>query len=366
VRVPPINNMRNSVLLFCGLIFAACLGLIYRSSFRPGSSGHPAPEANPPVQRSDPLLGDSEPAAPREPQVPEWETRFWKIASEPAWLQSQEELEELVGSMTDDQIRDALDKLGTDQSGAGIIFGRLLVRRWAEKSPAEAAQWVAGLPDNSFGHAAFKEVVIPWAEKDLDGAVGWVQQLPEGGNKTAAELSLAAAAANQQDAVTAINLTASLPPSPERDSVLNYSVRQWATTDKDSAVAWINQVEDPALREKMLGEVAVNMGAQDPVAAAEFVATAMPDGQDRNNATVEIIRFWASSAPADAASWVEQFPEGQLRNAAMENLIDVWGKDDLSQAGAWLDGLPAGSSRDKALNSYATFLDGSSAKDDNH
>jgi hypothetical protein len=336
VRVPPINNMRNSVLPFCGLIFAACLGLIYRSSFRPGSSGHPVPEANPPVQRSDPLLGDSEPAAPREPQVPEWETRFWKIASEPAWLQSQEELEELVGSMTDDQIRDALDKLGADQANADIIFGRLLVRRWAEKSPAEAAQWVASLPDNGFGHAAFKAVVIPWAEKDLDGAVGWVQQLPEGGNKTAAELSLAAEAANQQDAVTAINLTANLPPSPERDSVLNYSVRQWATADQSSAVSWINQIQDPALREQMLENVTVDLAVQDPFNAATMATTALTPGPGQNNAVLNIVQFWAAAEPDQAAAWVAQFPEGDLRAAAMENLVEVWQKSDPDAASAWV------------------------------
>jgi len=328
--------MRNSVLLFCGLILAACLGLIYRSSFWPGSAGNPAPEINPPVQRSDPLLGVSASIAPQPTLVPDWETRFWKIASEPARMESQDELEELAGSMTDDQIRDALDKLGADQSGAGIIFGRLLVRRWAEKSPAAAAQWVASLPDNSYGHAAFKEVVIPWADKDLDGAVGWVQQLPDGGNKTAAELSLAAAAANQKDAVTAINLTANLPPSPERDNVLNYSVRQWATVDQNSAVSWINQVQDPALREQMLEHVTMDLAVQDPFNAATIATTALTPGPGQNNVVLNIVQFWAAAEPDSAAAWVAQFPEGDLRSAAMENLVEVWQKNDPDAASAWV------------------------------
>jgi hypothetical protein len=118
-------------------------------------------------------------------------------------------------------------------------------------------------------------------------------------------------------------------------------------------VAWINQVPDPGLREKMLGEVAVQVGVQDPFAAADFVATALPEGKVRDAAAVNVIRFWAAASPAYAASWVEQFPEGPLREAAMENLIEVWGKDDFSTAGAWLGGLPASPSRDAAAKTYS-------------
>jgi hypothetical protein len=332
--------MRLKVLVVCMLLLAACfLAVICRLSTGAASAGILVREKSLLIPSNDTQVREFVSHAKEQTQLPDWEPRFWEIASEPVWMQSQEELEELGAALDDQQIRDALDKLAEEKSDAGIVLGRYLVRRWAGKSPTEATQWVAGLPDNDFGHAVSKEVVIPLAEKDLDGAVGWVRQLPEGGNKTAAELSLAGVAANQKEAATAISLVNDLAPGPERDGLLNYSARQWATVDVDGAVSWINQVQDPALQEQMLDNVAVDMGVQDPFNAASFAATALPSGQGQNEAVVTIIRFWAASAPEQAAAWVAQFPEGDLRVAATENLIDVWGKDDPAAVGAWVSAI---------------------------
>jgi len=361
--------MRPSVLTVCVLILVVCFILIWQTSFRPasfraGAVDNSEPKASPPVSRNEPPLDASAAKAAAQP-APAWETRFWEIASRGGPLQS-DDLELLAGTIPGDQIQAALDRLAVDQSGPAMTLIGFLARRWAANSPAEAAQWAAThLADNDLSHDVFAKIMLPWAVKDLAGAAAWVQQLPAGGNKTAAVLSLATEAATQKEGVTAITLAASLPPGSERNDLLNYSAQQWATTDRDGAVTWINQVEDPQLREKMLGEVAVNLGVQDPFAAAQLIATAMPAGQDQDNATVSVVRFWAASAPADAAAWVEQFPEGLLRNAAIENLIDVWGQDDLSQAGAWLDGLPASPSRDAAAKIYAA-IPAASASDDGY
>jgi hypothetical protein len=353
--------MRKSVLAICVLVPAACLILICQSAFRPESIQTSAeravePEANPPVPGSE-LASDvslSKQATQPTP-APDWETSFGDIASRGGPLQS-EDLELLAATVPDDQVQGALDKLAEDQSRPALTLIGFLARRWATNSPAEAAQWAAAhLGDNDLSHDVFRKIMVPWAGKDLAGAAAWVEQLPPGGNETAAAAALALEAAAQKDAATAINLAVNIPPGPERDGLLNYSAQQWATTDRNGAVAWINQVQDPALREKMLGEVAVNLGIQDPVAGANFVATALPEGPDRDNAAVNIVRFWAASAPADAAAWVEQFPDGQLRDTAMANLVEVWGKDDFTGAGAWLDQLPAGSSRDAAVNIYSTI-----------
>ena len=345
-------NMRLSILAFCFLILAACAILIYESSLRSDSTQlsfvqNPEPSTDVLAPKNEPLFTVSAPKVASiattlplsTPSVPDWEIRFLEITSEPVWMQSQDELEELAKTLTDDQMRGALDKLSVEQSDAGIILGKLLVLRWAEKSPAEASQWLEHLPDNVFSRVAFKEVVVPWAEKDLVGAVGWVQQLPEGGNKTAAELSLASEAATRKEGVTAIILVANLPPSSERNDLLNYSARQWATVDQKNAVAWINQVQDPMLREDMLVNVAVDLAVQNPFDAATFAATALTPGKGKNKAVVDIVRFMAVSAPDRAAAWVAQFPDGNLRIAAMENLVDVWGQDDPGAAGAWVNAI---------------------------
>ena len=202
----------------------------------------------------------------------------------------------------------------------------------------------ANLPDNGFGHMAFREVMIPWAEKDLTAAVAWVRQLPESGNKTAAQLSLGSEAATQKETATAITLAANLTPSPERDELLNYSVLQWAATDSASAIAWAEQVPEAAMRDKMMADIAIGLGVQDPFRAAKFIATSMTDSDARNNAVINIVRFWTASSPEQAAAWVEQFPQGPLRDAAMENVMDV--KLNSSDSGASPNQRPATHSLD--------------------
>lgn len=267
----------------------------------------------------------------------------------------------MADTVPEDQVQDVLDEFYGDQSPAGLIFVKRLISRFVEKSPLEAARWIASLSDDNFGHEAYRQFIVSWAKEDLAAALGWIQQQPKSGNKTVAELSLAQEAAEANNGVTAISLIAGLPSSPERDSLLNYSVRQWATTDRTNAIAWIEQVPDPALREQMLENVAVDMGRQDPADAATFAGAVLQPGEGKNSAVIDIVRLWATSDPEQAASWVEKIPEGQLPDAAVENLIEVWTNVTPSAAIIWLNQLPPGHLRELAEQIVGTGLSAGSS-----
>lgn len=294
-----------------------------------------------------------------QPQA-EWQKRLELIASEPEWRQS-EHLEELAENFPEEQVVEALDQLKSDEPGtSGATLAQLLIRRWAQKAPAEAAQWIAGLPDNALAHLAFREVMIPWAEKDLVRAADWVKQLPENENKTEALLILGDEAAKEKKATLAISLVAGMPPSPERDAVLKYSVLQWATVSRGDALAWANQVPDPQLRETMLEKITIEYGIQNPAGAAKLLSNVLIGEESRENAAINIVRFWAPSAPADAAAWAQRLPDGELRDNIMANLVDVWGKGDSTGVALWLNQLPPSRSRDAAVSVYAPMLTSSS------
>jgi hypothetical protein len=336
--------MRAKFSLAFGVIFTAGLVIAHKSFAQAndrlaakGIAASPSPNVS--------LV----PASP----LPDWERRFLEIANQPD-LQQEELRRELAATVPEYQIPDALYKLAMLQSDSSMTLVVLLGQRWAEKSPADAAQWAAThMSDDLFGRNLFAKIMVPWAGKDLAGAAAWLQKMPAGGNKTAAVVSLATEAAGLKEPIIAINLTTNLPSGPERDDLLNYAAQQWAATDRDDAVAWINKLQDPVLRGKILGEIAINLGAQDPAAGAKFAATAMPDGKDRDSAMGTVIRFWGASAPAAAAAWVEQCPDGPLRDLAMENLMDTWAKNNLAEARQWLNKLQAGHSRDIAANALA-------------
>ncbi len=288
--------------------------------------------------------------------VADWERQFWQIAQRPEWEQS-EFLEDVAANIPDAQIRDVLDRLSPDRSNAAQVLMELLVERWAGHSPEDAAAWVSRLPDDELAQRLFSKVAKLWADKDLAGAMGWVQQLQDSGNKVAAELSLGFEAASQQQPVVAIALIANVPPGPERDGVLDYAVQQWAVADTDSAVAWASKLPDTTLRDKILTEVASDLGARDPERATDFITTKLPAGELQDKATITVIRFWASSDVAGAAAWVLEFPDGPLQVMATANLVDVWAKNDFATAVNWVNQLPSGPLRETASCVLATTRD---------
>jgi hypothetical protein len=332
--------MRPKILLICGVALAACFVLVYRSSL---SSAPSQPGAENGVQSVNGPVPGGTATAPEisvavQPSAFDWQLRFSEIVGQPDFLQS-ELLEEMAATFPENQMHGALDDLAAQKSDSAMILIELLVQRWATNSPASAAEWVeAHLIDNDSAHNVFNRIVVPWAQEDLAGAVAWAQQLPAGENKTAAVSSLAFEAALQKQALTAISLTRDIPSGAERDNLLIYVTQQWATTDRDSAITWINQVEELTLREEMLGKVAVNLGAEDPLAAAEIIVGKIPPGPVRDDALVDVIRFWAASAPENAVAWVQQLPEVALRNTAIENVFDVWRRGEPNTDGAWSAG----------------------------
>jgi hypothetical protein len=327
--------MRTSVFLFGILILAICVIIICES--RNGTVPHtdnvqliqPAGQPVDQFQAKEPLGVASTLEAP----FVIWETPFQEIASQPESLQSEEELEELADSIPEEQLSATLDVLSRDQSSAGVIVARRLVQRWATESPEAAAQWTANLPANAFSQTMCRQAAVSWAQTNLAAAVAWAQQLPVSENKTAAISALALEAAAGGEALSAITLAADLPGGTERDDLLNYAVQHWAAGDTDTAVKWVEEIEDPALRQRMLGAVAVDLGAANPPAAAQLISNSMEAGPSRDDALVQVVRFWAVPAPEEAADWVEQLPEEALRDTIIENMSDLWPKDRAKAAG---------------------------------
>lgn len=267
-----------------------------------------------------------------ETKSPPWEVRFGEIAREPEWLQSQEELEELADGIPGEQLRAALDELAGDPSSAGVIVARRLVQRWAAEAPEAAAKWAASLPNNAFGEAMCRQAADLWAQADLAAAVAWAMDLSAGGNKTAAIDSLALEAATQKDTLAAMNLVANLPAGTDRNNLLNYVVQQWAATDMDAAISWIKDIDDASSRGRILRNVAVNLGAQNPSAAAQLITGSMDAGPARDEGLAQVVRFWAASAPEQAAEWVQGLSDETLRDTDLQIVTDVWRKDQAKES----------------------------------
>ncbi len=61
-----------------------------------------------------------------------------------------------------------------------------------------------------------------------------------------------------------------------------------------------------------------------------------------------ITSFWAEQDPVAAAEWVATLPPGVPATTALENLAFTWARTDLPAARAWVEQLPAGEAREHA------------------
>jgi len=289
----------------------------------------------------------------RPETTPEWEKRLRELSKEP----DSDAIGDIATTVKDSDIDATLNALARNgRNPAGLLLADLLVQRWASNDLSSAESWASNLPDGTFGEMVCREVTTAFAKKDLAGAISWIEQLPESGNRRAAQLSLSAEAAIQNEATTAISLLTNLPPTPERDELLNYSACQWAQKNSKDAVAWLDGLGNTKLRDNIVNNLVEAWAVQNPFYAAEFAAASTPTIQIRDDVVLDVVRFWATSQPQQAATWVERFQEGPLRDKAFANLIDVWTREDALNAGTWLGELPESASRELAQKLYSSLV----------
>jgi hypothetical protein len=342
--------------LVCLLILAA--GLAVRQVFGQKNGRFAEPESVTVPRRASQTASAQADATPTGTE-PDWQQRLRDLFDQAAGEELDFEFEDMARELPEAEWWAVFDLMLLPQPPAGSTqLAALLLDRWLEQAPEEAARWVARLPEGGFARQAFRQVASVWGQKDLAAALAWVRQLPDNRNKTEAQNAIALQAADKKEARTALDLAMHLPSGPERDRLLQYAALQWATNDRESAAAWVNQLRDDDLKSKILGRIAIDWGIHDPPRAAVFAASRIPAGDSQDEAVVNIVRLWGGRSPDQAATWVERFSESELRCAAMESLIEVWGKNDLVTAGHWLNRLPGGPSRDRAVSIYVRIMAG--------
>ncbi len=260
-----------------------------------------------------------------------------------------EALNRALGLLSDADLSDRLNSLLKVNGTSAAEFRKLLVRRWAERDPASAAEWVARLSVDAEFLPLLKQVALAWANKDLASASTWVRALPEGRTRAAVTMEVAYEAA-RSNPVAALELATALPQSRTRNDLLVHSASQWMVMDSAAATAWVASVPDQNLRDRLTSAIVAAAAAQDAPNSAALALSSITSREEQERATILIVQHWAQEAISEAvASWVEQFQDSSVRNVALQNLLTLWTMRDPKAAEAWLHDLPAGSFRDAAI-----------------
>lgn len=259
------------------------------------------------------------------PNVPQRRpVKVIQTSNKPESALDEDSLQAAADAVPDGEIKARLESLRSGpQTPASQDLQLRLIRRWAGKEPAAAAQWIGRMPEGSMRQDAVGEVAIEWANQNLADAVGWAWQLPDDTERNKGLTAIAYEAA-RTDPMTSLDVALELPATPARDALVQHAALQWAARSPVAAAVWAGQIKDAALRERVMANVATAWSSSDPVAAAQFAVLLLAPGKTQDDAVIGIVQRWVQKDPEAAAKWVAAFPKGALGETAAENVIQLW------------------------------------------
>ncbi len=163
-----------------------------------------------------------------------------------------------------------------------------MLAQWATNSPADAAQWVAGLDRTQFPQARqyASQLVQNWAASDPVGAAQWAAaqdaanaanatggRAGRGGNLLATAVGQMVADGDVDQAGTYLN---TLQAGPEKDSAVAAYITGAASQDPAGAMVWAQTISDPNTQNRMTMTVAYTWNQEDPTGFANYLGTLPP------------------------------------------------------------------------------------------
>ncbi len=284
-----------------------------------------------------------------------------------------------------------------------------IVREWAGKDPAGAAEYLTNLPPQQRAESV-SAIAEAWARQDPEAALEWARTRVEEGERAGALGGSLAALAETAPAKAAA-LLSSLQGTKLDLRAFNVSLlaRNWAGSDLAAAAGWAKGLSDPWLRAAAVSGVLAQWVERDPRGAANFALSVQdgtkPDGGELDARTRfahryavpqgglplspderlgSILSSWSQQDWQAASDWVNQLPAGRAHDAALKGLCqglivaaqpeqaaafvaslppgavqseaaaDVvarWAQQDPKAAAQWVEAFPEGPARERAANS---------------
>jgi hypothetical protein len=229
------------------------------------------------------------------------------------------------------------------------VFPREQMARWVKDDAEGSLRWVSetlgSSPSPETLHAMAKWLV----SQDSRLASAWGKTLASIPEREGVALFIAREVL-RSDPVLALGVACEFSPGEKRDEFLRQALTEWGARDAGAAREWVGQIQDEALRFRLIACAAIGIATQRPEMAAAWVTREMPAGTEQNGAVISIIQRWAQSSPEKAAEWVAAFPEAPIQHAALKALLQSWTLRDPTSAMEWVSRLPSGAFKARASN----------------
>jgi len=251
----------------------------------------------------------------------------------------------LIGALTMDEMRQAMDILAQTQDGGNAFAQAVwdsLWTQWGRVDPVECMHYL-NETSGSKSRSDARHVMQGWLEADPDAALAWASA-PKESRLDAAAAAMAmtwnsggdsevlkkailarppgdlAASDSLWDYFDLASLTAESPtagqiydelPPALREAAWAVTLRRLTYTDSQSAKEWLEQhAGDPGRNFQEANRLVFELAAKDPEGTANWAAGLPASRADESShPAITAINRWLQSDPVAARAWIESLPD---------------------------------------------------------
>jgi len=143
-----------------------------------------------------------------------------------------------------------------------------------------------------------------------------------------------------------------MPSSESSAELIRELAGIWSQTDVQSAFVWASQLPEGQNRTDALVIIRSQWAAQDPKAVSTQISQ-LPQDSSTAALITTVATHWGASDPAKAVDWANGLPESQ-KNLAMSDLIGAWARSSPLAAADYAAQLPPGEMQNQAVRSVVS------------
>jgi hypothetical protein len=244
------------------------------------------------------------------------------------------------------------DDGGHPLDNARLFATAWLSRSWAAMDALAACRWASALPDPAERLDAMMAVGDGWSDRDPAAVLHYASAHPDERWRDSWIRSAAFTLAKQNpEAATAAALL--LPPD-DRATALSYVFHERGRTEpREATVDLVRAMATFGLEERSRFDWAlsnlVQRWTQEDPATARTWAGSLDDPRLREIVLGIVGAVWAEADPRSALAWARQLPPGEGRAATVASAVTTLAPTDLETARALALGLDAGDLRHRSL-----------------
>ena len=313
-------------------------------------------------QHSPELLKDNEPVEVVPTPTPPMPPNLQRIMQGGDIVERLGSYLDAVRSMDRSNVKQVIQAFEELPSGYGRhLEMKLLMRSWANFDPEGALAYASSSLDaKSERRFGISEALAGWAVKDERAAIAWAENNyasnPTGDNPL---LVGVVKGLMETDLDAANRLFLSLPKGTARWQSSTLLADKFAQSGSEKAIQWAESypLDDPRMRETILGQMGAKLAQIDLQATANWAKSMSPEpGADR--VTENLILKWARQDPQAVASWIDDLDDPNRKVHAMASLAWQWGLVDPASTADWLNSYPAESQFDPAIVNFVSAIKG--------